>query len=65
MGGKPAYDAYIKAFMTSAKIAKGTIYVQDVNNINEIFNGRRRYNQDAWNTKLLKTDVIQNTLFIM
>lgn len=46
-GGKPAYDAYIKSFMTSAKTAKGTIYVQDVNNINEIFNSARTYRKGA------------------
>ena len=47
MGGKVAYDNYMKAFMTSAKTAKGTIYVQDVNNINEIFNSPRTYRKGA------------------
>ena len=46
-GGKPAYDAYIKTFMNSAKTAKGTIYVQDVSNINEIFNSARTYRKGA------------------
>jgi aminopeptidase N len=47
IGGKPAYDAYIKGFMTSAKTAKGTIYVQNVNNINEIFSSPRTYRKGA------------------
>ena len=47
IGGKSAYDAYIKSFMTSAKTAKGTIYVQNVNNINEIFNSARTYRKGA------------------
>ena len=33
--------------MTSAKTAKGTIYVQNVNNINEIFNSARTYRKGA------------------
>ncbi|MES2519440.1 MAG: M1 family aminopeptidase [Bacteroidota bacterium] len=47
VGGKIAYDNYIKSFMTSAKMAKGTIYVQDVNNINEIFSSSRTYRKGA------------------
>ena len=47
IGGKSAYDAYIKSFMTSAKTAKGTIYVQNVNNINEIFSSPRTYRKGA------------------
>ena len=46
-GGKLAYDSYIKSFMNSAKNAKGTIYVQDVNNIDEIFNSARTYRKGA------------------
>jgi aminopeptidase N len=47
VGGKSAYDAYIKGFMTSAKTAKGTIYVQNVTNINEIFSSARTYRKGA------------------
>jgi aminopeptidase N len=46
-GGKTAYDAYIKTFMTSAKTANGTIYVQNVNNISEIFSSPRTYRKGA------------------
>ncbi|PWK29257.1 putative secreted protein (Por secretion system target) [Arcicella aurantiaca] len=47
IGGKVAYDNYIKSFMNSAKTAKGTIFVQDVNNINEIFSSSRTYRKGA------------------
>lgn len=47
VSGKSGYDNYISSFMTSAKTAKGTIYVQNVNNINEIFNSARTYRKGA------------------
>lgn len=47
VSGKLGYDNYISSFMTSAKTAKGTIYVQNVNNINEIFNSSRTYRKGA------------------
>lgn len=47
ISGKPAYDTYINGFMNSAKTAKGTIYVQNVNDINEIFNSARTYRKGA------------------
>jgi aminopeptidase N len=45
--GKIAFDNYIRGFMTSAKTAKGTIYVQNTENINEIFNSVRTYRKGA------------------
>lgn len=47
VSGKMAYDNYIKSFMNSAKTAKGSIFVQDVNNINEIFSSTRTYRKGA------------------
>ena len=47
VGGKSAYDTYINTFMNSAKTAKGTIFVQNVNDINEIFNSPRTYRKGA------------------
>ena len=47
ISGKLGYDNYIKNFMTSAKTARGTIYVQNVTNINEIFNSARTYRKGA------------------
>jgi len=41
--GKTAYDEFIRSRMLDAKRAKGSIYVQNVNSVNEIFNGSRSY----------------------
>lgn len=41
--GISSYNNFIKNTMSSAKTAVGTIYVEDVNNINEIFSGNRSY----------------------
>jgi aminopeptidase N len=41
--GKDAYDSDISGIMDRAKTAKGTIYVQDINTISEIFSGSRTY----------------------
>lgn len=41
--GKSGYNNFIKNTMANAKTAVGTIYVEDVNNINEIFSGNRSY----------------------
>jgi aminopeptidase N len=63
VGGKSAYDAYIKTFMTSAKTAKGTIYVQDVNNINEIFSSPRTYRKGASVLHMLRGIVGEDKFF--
>ncbi len=41
--GKTAYNEFIRSRMLDSKRAKGSIYVQNVNSINEIFNGSRSY----------------------
>ncbi len=41
--GISSYNNFIKNTMANAKTAVGTIYVEDVNNINEIFSGNRSY----------------------
>ena len=43
MFGKVSYDDLISMQMFDAKKAVGSIYVQDVNSISEIFNGNRSY----------------------
>ncbi len=63
IGGKSAYDAYMKTFMNSAKTAKGTIYVQDVNNINEIFNSPRTYRKGASVLHMLRGVVGDDVFF--
>ena len=63
IGGKVAYDNYIKDFMTSAKTAKGTIFVQDVNNINEIFSSSRTYRKGATVLHILRGIVGDDIFF--
>ena len=41
--GEAAYENFIKSTMSNAKQAVGSIYVIDVANINEIFDGNRSY----------------------
>jgi aminopeptidase N len=41
--GQESYDNFIKSTMSNAKQAEGTIYVTDVANINQIFDGNRSY----------------------
>jgi len=41
--GRTGYNEFIKFRMSDARNAVGSIYVQDVNSINEIFNGNRSY----------------------
>lgn len=41
--GKNAYDEFMKFRMSDSKNAVGSIYVQDVTSINEIFKGNRSY----------------------
>ncbi|MBS1519021.1 MAG: T9SS type A sorting domain-containing protein [Bacteroidetes bacterium] len=41
--GKSGYDEFIKYRMADAKRATGSVYVQDVNSVSQIFNGDRSY----------------------
>lgn len=41
--GKTDYNDFIRSRMSNAKTATGTIYVQDVNSIGQIFSGNRSY----------------------
>ena len=41
--GKAAYDSYIANEMNSAKNAQGTIWVQDISSVGQIFNDERSY----------------------
>ncbi len=45
--GKQAYDDFIRLRMANAKQAQGTVYVQDVSSVAEIFNGNRSYAKGA------------------
>ena len=47
ISGKSGYDIYLKNFINNAKAAKGSVYVQNVGNINEIFSSARSYAKGA------------------
>jgi len=69
--GKDAYDAQINiemngnpniAWISYAKQAEGTIFVQDINSVNEIFNGARTYAKAAVVLHMLRR-VLGETIF--
>ncbi len=41
------FNSYVNSFMSQAKTAKGSIYVQDISSESEIFNGARSYKKGA------------------
>ncbi|OGU76007.1 MAG: hypothetical protein A2V93_06880, partial [Ignavibacteria bacterium RBG_16_34_14] len=45
--GKNAYNSFIDFQMSRSKTAKGSIYVQNINSVSEIFNGARSYSKGA------------------
>jgi aminopeptidase N len=45
--GKTGYDNYVNGKMNSAKNAVGSIWVQDISSVNEIFNGSRSYSKGS------------------
>lgn len=63
VSGKTGYNAYINSFMTSAKRAKGSIYVQNVQSIGEIFNSDRSYAKGAIVLHMLRGIVGEETFF--
>ncbi len=61
--GKAAYDSQIAIEMSHAKIAIGTIWVQDITKIGEIFNGARSYAKGACVLHMLRGVVGDSTFF--
>jgi len=61
--GKAAYNTKIAGEMNYAKTAQGTIYVQDITNIWEIFNGPRSYAKGACVLHMLRGVVGDSTFF--
>jgi aminopeptidase N len=62
-GGKAAYDSQIQYEMGRAIEAEGTIWVQDITNVGEIFNGRRSYSKGACVLHMLRGIVGDSTFF--
>ncbi|MEZ0609219.1 M1 family aminopeptidase [Fibrella sp. WM1] len=63
IGGRTAYKAYMDAFMTQALLASGTLYVQNVNSINEIFSSSRSYAKGATVLHMLRGVLGDSTFY--
>ncbi|HCY74826.1 MAG TPA: peptidase M1 [Ignavibacteriales bacterium] len=61
--GKPGYDNYIANEMNNAKNAVGSIWVQNISSVNEIFNGARSYSKGAVVLHMLRGIVGDSTFF--
>ena len=61
--GKAAYDSQIALEMNSARNAQGSIWVQDISNEWEIFNGARSYAKGACVLHMLRGIVGDSTFF--
>ncbi|MCH7721806.1 MAG: T9SS type A sorting domain-containing protein [Bacteroidetes bacterium] len=63
IGGQSAYDQFIVSEMNYAKQAQGTIWVQNINSIGEIFNGNRTYAKGGIVLHMLRGVVGDSTFF--
>ncbi|AUD02699.1 M1 family aminopeptidase [Spirosoma pollinicola] len=63
VGGVTGYQATMNSFMSSARSARGSIYVQDISNINNIFNSARTYAKGASVLHMLRGVVGDSTFF--
>jgi hypothetical protein len=61
--GKPGYDSYIVNEMASARNAVGSIWVQDISSVNQIFNGARSYAKGAVVLHMLRGIVGDSVFF--
>jgi hypothetical protein len=63
INGQSAYDQFIVTEMNYARQAEGTIWVQDITNIGQIFNGQRSYAKGAIVLHMLRGVVSDSTFF--
>ena len=61
--GKAAYDSQIKSEMNIAKNAVGSIWIQNISNVNQIFNGPRSYSKGACVLHMLRGIVGDSVFF--
>jgi len=61
--GKTSFMNDVNTLMNSAKTAKGTIYVQDISTISQIFNGARSYNKGGVVLHMLRGVVGDDNFF--
>lgn len=63
VGGQAGYQTYINGFMTQARNARGSIYVQDISSINSIFSYGRSYAKGATVLHMLRGVVGDSTFY--
>jgi aminopeptidase N len=61
--GDSSYMSYINSLVPGAKQAVGSIYVQDISSVNQIFDGNRTYNKGAMVLYMLRGVVGDSTFF--
>ena len=61
--GQSGYQSYMNNFMSSARNALGSVYVQDISNSNNIFNPSRSYAKGATVLHMLRGIVGDSTFF--
>ena len=60
--GPATYNSYMASQMVTAQTAVGSIYVQDISNIDEIFNGARSYSKGSVVLHMLR-GIVGDTVF--
>ena len=63
VSGQTGYQPYMNNFMTNARTARGSIYVQDISNFNNIFSSSRSYAKGAAVLHMLRGIVGDSTFF--
>ena len=63
VGGQSGYQAYMANFMNGARLARGSIYVQDISSIGSIFNTNRSYSKGATVLHMLRGVVGDSTFY--
>jgi aminopeptidase N len=63
LGGDSAYYNYMQNLFQSAKSAKGSVYVEDISSVNNIFNYNRTYAKGAVVLHMLRGIVGDSTFF--
>lgn len=61
--GQPAFQSAVINFLSRARNARGTLYVQDVSNVNSIFDGNRTYAKGAAVLHMLRWVLGDNLFF--
>lgn len=63
VSGQPGYQNYMNNFMSSARTARGSVYVQDISNFSNIFSSSRSYAKGASALHMLRGVLGDSTFF--